>query len=354
MIKDKVWIDKVVRIKNPVVLRQNTIRLDKSERISRFGDKVFNDFLKLLTQEDFIAYPETAPLIDKLCEHHKVKEKNIYLSPGTDAAIKSFFEMSVIPADQVLITTPSFPMYKVYAGLFGAKTVEVSYKEDLRFDYELMLDSISGKISLLILANPNSPIGDYLELECIEELVARADKYDIPVLIDEAYYEFSPGTAIGLIDKYENLGVSRTFSKAMGGAGIRVGYVIGSEKLIGKLAKWRLMYEVNQVGVKFAVYLLDHTDEILEYSKKTKEERELLVRLLTDSGYDVISSQCNWIHLHGKIQNHKLIETLNKYNVLFKSDSIIPYDNRKDWIRLTIGPGLSSTPYMLDILNRNY
>lgn len=350
MKNNKLWLDSVIRIPNSKETRHtNCVRLDKSERIFRFEKEFFDKFLDSLTQEDFIAYPETAPLIERLCRYHNIKEENLFLTPGSDPAIKAFFEIAVQPGDEVIITKPCFPMYKVYGKLFNAKLIEVSYKPNLTFDFECMLNSITDKTSLVLLANPNSPIGNFLEADFVEQLVARANKYGIPILIDEAYYEYSSGTSMDLIKKYNNLGVSRTFSKALGGAGIRIGYVVGSRELIKNLSKWRLMYEINQVGVKFTTYLLDNIEIVLDYAAQTKKERELLVEMLVARGYDVISSEGNWIHFHGKEHNAKALGILKKHNVLFKDNTKIPFDKRNDWIRLTVGPGLSQTPYMNDI-----
>lgn len=354
MLKYKPWLDSVVRIPNIKIERHtNCVRLDKSERITRFGEEFFHNFMQSLTQEDFIAYPETMPLLERLCSYHKVSEENIFLVPGTDAAIKAFFEMSVSPQDKVIITQPCFPMYSVYVKLFNAKAIEIPYLSQTQLNFDLLLDSINNDVTLVTLANPNSPIGDYIETKRIEELVKKSNNYNIPVLLDEAYFEYSDGTAISLIKKYENIGVTRTFSKALGGAGIRLGYVLGSKYLIERLSKWRLMYEVNQIGVKFAVYLLNHIDEARKYAEETKRDRDLLVHLLKDAGYEVIPSCANWIHLHAGEHNSKMIDVLNKYNVLFKRDSRIPFSNGKDWIRLTVGPGLSQTPYMTTIISGN-
>lgn len=351
MIKIKPWLDNVVRLPNPKINRHtHCIRLDRSERITRFSEDFFNSFIQSITQEDILAYPQTMPLIERLCKYHNVNEDNIFLVPGTDAAIKAFFEMSVSPGDEVIITNPCFPMYKVYADLFNAKAIKIPYMARTQLNLRMLIDSINKNIMLVTLANPNSPIGDYIETKHIEEITKASHRYNIPVLIDEAYFEYSPGTAIGLIEKYENLGVTRTFSKAFGGAGIRIGYVVGSKILIEKLSKWRLMYEVNQIGIKFAVYLLDHIDEVFDYAEKTKRERQLLVSLFNHAGYDVIPSCANWIHIHGGKDNYKVIDILNKYNVLFKTDSRIPFDNNKDWIRLTVGPGLSGELYIKEIL----
>ncbi len=354
MLKCKPWLNNIIRIPNPKVKRHNSIRLDRSERVVRFSEEFFNTFIKSITQEDIMAYPETDALINRLCEYHRVSEDNIFLAPGADAGIKSFFEIAVSPGDEVIITEPSFPMYSVYTNLFNAKVVKVPYISRTNLDFNMLIDSINQNTNLLTIANPNSPIGDYIETDNIEEVVKKSAIYNIPVLIDEAYCEYSPGTAIKLIDKYENIGILRTFSKVFGGAGIRVGYVIGNKELIGKLYKFRLMYEVNQIGVKFAVYALDHMDIALEYAEDIKKERSIIVKRLLDSGYDVIPSHTNWIHFHGGVLNIKVIEVFNKHKVLFKTDSRIPYDNKKDWIRLNIGPGLSNTPYMLDIINKNF
>lgn len=354
MSRSKPWLDSVIRVPNARMERHsNKARLDKSERLTRFNDEFFGRFISSITQEDILCYPETSGLVDRLCAHHGLLERNFFLVPGADAAIKAFFESYVSPGGEVIVTTPCFPMYGVYCNLFNAKAALIPYRTRDRLDFDLLLDSIKKETALLALANPNSPIGDFIEIDLLESAVRKCNDYGVPVLIDEAYCEYAPASAIGLIDRYENVAIARTFSKAFGGAGARVGYLAGGERIIKDLSKWRLLYEVNQVGVKFASYMLDNMEEVLDYAEKTKKERELTASLLERAGYDVISSKTNWLHMHGGEENHKVLAVLKKHDVLFKTDSRIPFDHR-DWIRLTVGPEVSKAPFMAEILNRSF
>lgn len=353
MIKVKSWLEKIHRVPNTRFDRgEKFLRLDKSERMTKFEDDFFKKFISSIKQEDIMAYPETALLTEKLAAHHDVSEKNIFLVPGADAAIKAFFEIAISSGDEVIITKPCFPMYFVYSALFNAKVVEVPYKTLTSIDHQFLIDSIKEDTKLVALANPNSPIGDFTEIDIMEQVVKKSHKFGIPVLIDEAYYEYAPGTAIGLIKKYENVGIARTFSKAFGGAGVRVGYVVGSESIIEKLAKWRLMYEVNQIGLKYAMYALENIAIAKEYAEKTIIEREIVINSLMKAGYDVVPSKTNWIHFHGKEKNEQAVEILKRHNVLFKTDSRIPFDDRSDWIRLNMAPDLSQVPFMIELLSK--
>ena len=145
------------------------------------------------------------------------------------------------------------------------------------------------------------------------------------------------------------MAISRTFSKALGGAGIRIGYVLGNKVLIRLLAKSRMMYEVNQVGVKFAEHILQNYDEVSNYVEQTKKEKTILENKFVNMGFAVISSNCNWIHLHGGNSHSKIIEILENSRVLFKNANI-PHDER-DWIRVSVGPGLTKSTFIDEILS---
>ena len=353
--KSKPWLKEVLRQPNVTLNRQdNVIRLDKSERLTKFPSIFFQEFINSLKQEDFICYPETGQLIEKLCEYHNLERENIFLVPGADAAIKSFFELAVSPGDEVLIPNPCFPMYSVYGNLFNAKVVNIPYSSQTTLDIDFFLNAITEKTALIAIANPNSPIGDYIENSVLEKILKKSSQYEIPVLVDEAYTEYSPGTAIDFIHKYENVGIARTFSKAFGGAGIRIGYIVGGEKLITGLSKWRLMYEVNQVGVRFAIYLLNNLDLVTSYAKDTIEDREQLIKKLSGSGYEVVPSKTNWIHFHARNEHDKAIQLLDKYKVLYKLDSRIPHSELKKWVRINIGSRISDHPFVQALITRDF
>jgi histidinol-phosphate aminotransferase len=352
MIKFKKWLTGVYRVKNQRTNHDiKAIRLDKSERAIHFSNGHFDNFIKSIKQEDILAYPNTSILIDEIAKFHNIKENQVFISPGSDIGIKTFFEISVNYGDKVIITDPCFPMFNVYGELFGANLIKIGYKENLKLNLDKLYKSINEEVVLVALANPVSPIGDYIDKSEISKIAERCQQFSIPLLVDEAYFEYSPGSSIDLINEFDNIAIMRTFSKAHGAAGLRVGYVLANASMIEVLSKWRQMYEVNQIGVKYAIYSLQNIEVTLKYAQLVVKEREKITKLLNGKNVDVISSHTNWIHIHFKKKNNQAITLLNNYKVLFKKDSKIPFDNRNDFIRISICPEMSKMDFFNDLLD---
>ena len=152
--------------------------------------------------------------------------------------------------------------------------------------------------------------------------------------------------------------ISRTFSKAFGAAGIRVGYLLASQKLIDLVTKGQLTYPLSNVSVKFASYLLNNWDEIALYSYDTIRGRDNLCKLLSGGGYDVINSHTNSIHFHEKDgDNSETVDIMNNYGLAFKSGDtktgtpvMVPGDDRKTWIRLSVGPDIDTMAFVGDLV----
>ena len=220
------------------------------------------------------------------------------------------------------------------------------------------MGSVNDKTRLVVIANPNSPIGDYKTINEVREVCKFLNDRGIIFLIDEAYVDFSPGTMLPLIYEYENIVISRTFSKAFGAAGIRVGYLLGSKKLIDVVTKVQLTYPISRVSLKFASHLLNNIDEVNEYINQTILGRDNLCDLLSNGGYDVINSHTNSIHFHEKNgDNNKTVSIMNSYGLAFKSGDTktgtpvtIPGDDRKTWIRLSVGPDIDKMLFVGDIV----
>mgnify|MGYP003652458160 FL=1 len=162
---------------------------------------------------------------------------------------------------------------------------------------------------------------------------------------------------VGLLNDYENVLISRTFSKAFGAAGIRLGYLLGNKKLINKITKVQLTYPLSNVTVKFGMYLIDNIDVIDEYVKETKYSRNKLCEILS-SKYDVVNSQTNSIHFHEKNgDNRNAVDVLNKHKLAFKSGDAetgtpvkVPGDDRGSWIRLSVGAGIEKLDFVGDLV----
>ena len=352
MIKFKNWLLNVNRISNQRIKQDsNAIRLDKSERAIHFPTNHFIKFVESITQEDILSYPNTSLLVEEIAKFHNVEESQVFITPGADSGIKTFFEIAVNYGDSVIITEPCFPMYSVYGNLFGANLIKIGYKRNLKLNLDKLLESINQKVVLVALANPVSPIGDYIDNNNITKIAKKCDQFSIPFLIDEAYFEYSPGTAISLINKFDNVAIMRTFSKAFGAAGLRIGYVVANHSLINILSKWRPMYEVNQIGVKYAIHAIKNIDITSEYAELVISERNKIIKLLKDKKLDVIPSHTNWIHIHFREKNSHAIKILFKHNVLFKRDTKIPYDERNDFIRISICPNMSQMLFFKELYN---
>ena len=211
---------------------------------------------------------------------------------------------------------------------------------------EKILSNITDDTDLVILANPNSPMGEYKSFDEIRILLEQ----DVPVLIDEAYIEFSDkDSIINEINNYPNLFITRTFSKGFGAAGCRVGMVFSKENNIELVSKFRPMHPITGVSMKYCEFLLDNYSVVNDYIENVKIEKKKIISLLSDN-FDVIDSDCNWIHFNGEVDNIDTIRTFDHYKVLVKYCSI-PHDDRKNWCRLTIQPDIHKTLFIKELIN---
>ena len=341
----KPHLHKVKRIMDYTDKSEYDFILNQSERTQPIPQSYYTKFLRSLKQEDFAYYPNTKNFKEKICEFYNVKSENLFLSDGSDVGIKSIFE-TFTTCGNIVTSEPSFPMYQVYASLYDCSYKGINYDVDtLEFSIDKMLKFVDDETQLIILANPNSPIGDYKTIDEIKPLLDTG----IPVLIDEAYIEFSDKESfIKYIDDYPNLIITRTFSKGFGAAGCRVGMTFAHKDTIEPISKFRQMYEITGVSLKYCKFLLDNHHLVNIYCKEVVEEKKKVVSMLKN--YEVIDSQCNWIHFNNQDDNKKTKEILEKHKVLVKYCKVHPYGFRDNWCRMTIQPGLSEQQFFKELL----
>jgi len=320
--------------------------LNQSERSQPIPEPYYTEFIRSLKQEDFAYYPNTKNFKEKICEFYNVNTENLFLSDGSDVGIKSIFE-TFTTCGNIVTSEPSFPMYGVYASLYNCPYRGINYDVDLlEFSIKNMLSFVDDNTQLIILANPNSPIGDYKTIDEIKPLLDTG----IPVLIDEAYIEFSDKESmIQYIDEYPNLIVTRTFSKGFGAAGCRVGMTFAHKDTIEPISKFRQMYEITGVSLKYCEFLLNNHHLVDTYIKEVVEEKKKVVSMLKH--YEVIDSNCNWIHFNNQDNNKKTKEVFDKHKVLVKYCKVHPYGFRDNWCRMTIQPGLSEQEFFKELIN---
>jgi histidinol-phosphate aminotransferase len=191
---------------------------------------------------------------------------------------------------------PSWRMYEVYNNIYKGRAVNVPYSQDLQFDIGAVLDKMRAEfVRMTILANPNQPTGTLLSESEIEAVIAMGAERGTLVVMDEAYYLFTPRTAIGWVTKYPNLVVVRTFSKAFGLAGLRLGYCVASPERIRELSLLRPVTDSNSIALKCGEYALDQLDWVQRRLADYVAGRDYLYQRMYEAGLETWPSHTNFV-----------------------------------------------------------
>jgi histidinol-phosphate aminotransferase len=213
---------------------------------------------------------------------------------GTDQAIDVIFRTFSESGDRLVIPEPTFSMYAQYARVNGNRLISPLYSgEELSYPLAQVLEA-AGSAKIIVVCNPNNPTGTLVSANDIARIAARAE--NSMVYVDEAYFEFSGVTAVGLIEKYPNVIVSRTFSKAFGLAGLRIGYVVARREYIAEMLKVRGPYDVNRPAVLAAAAALKDSKDTKDYAREVMREAKPLVEsFFKRSGIKYYASAGNFL-----------------------------------------------------------
>ena len=275
--------------------------LDKNEN----GDPAMPALAKRILSEIDPAilstYPECTPLYRKLAAHVGVQPENLLLAAGSDGVIRAVFEAFVGTGDLVLHTTPTFAMYPVYSRMYGARTITLEYQPSdagPSLPADRFVEAIrEARPRVVCLPNPDSPTGTVFDPDALGRIVSAAGDAGALMLIDEAYYPFYEWTALPWIASQPHVVLARTFAKAWGVAGLRIGYAIASPPIAKALHKVRPMYEVNTVAVAVMERMLDHADELAASVRRLNEGRDGFRGAMNDLGFRTLYARGNFLHV---------------------------------------------------------
>ena len=243
-------------------------------------------------------YPDIAAtaLREDLAAHLGVEGAQVAVGTGSSALCQQLAEIAATPGDEILFPWRSFEAYPIFAQVVGATPVKVPLTADHRVDLDTMAAAITDKTRLIFVCNPNNPTGSIITKEEFDAFLAKVPE-NIIVALDEAYIEYNRNDAIPLATDYvhthDNVIGLRTFSKAYGLAGIRLGYAFGNEEIIAALSKVAIPFSVNSVAQVGALASLASQKELRERTDETVEQRDRLVTHFADFG--VPESQANHI-----------------------------------------------------------
>lgn len=336
MAKVKENIQKMSHYKPPLEGRasRDYLLLDFNERTTEPSSKVKEALKKFIDSGRLQVYPEYGDLEVKIAQYAGVPAPQVIVTNGGDQGIDIVCRAHLDEGDKVIIPFPAFAMHYQSAGIQGAEILEPKYKEDGSFPLEETLNLISDEVKLVILCNPNNPMGSAIPIEKVEKVLEKAKEKEIAVLHDEAYFEFAGITAKDLIEEYDNLYIMRTFAKAFGLVATRAGYLISQEKNIQELLKIRGPYDINMFA-KIAIlaaledkkYMEDYVKEVMVIAKPKLE------KFLREKEIFFYPSAANFLLL--KVSNpQELIENLKSEGILVRPKE---GPNNESLIRVSIG-----------------
>lgn len=222
-----------------------------------------------------------------------LEEKNIFLGSGSDEIIRLLMNLFLETNDEIIINEPTYGMYRVAADIAGAMVKVVELDPEFQLDLESLSRNIGDRTKLIFCCSPNNPTGSLLNVNDIVELCNSFRGY---VVLDEAYVEFSSqGSLVKMIESCPNLLILRTFSKAWGLAGLRLGYMVGDEGVIAYLNKIKLPYNVNSLSQSLGIRALDNVERMTEVVSQVLDARAWLERKLKNLGLEVLPSEANFL-----------------------------------------------------------
>ncbi|HLB43379.1 MAG TPA: histidinol-phosphate transaminase [Gammaproteobacteria bacterium] len=297
--------------------------LDKNENNDQEYIELIKNVILNCYHECINHYPDCALLYNKIASNLKINSNQLLLGAGSDGIIRHAFDTFVSRGDTVVYTHPSFAMYAVYCDIFEARSCQIDYKKSsfgIHLDMDAFLRSIhDNRPTLICLPNPDSPTGTLVSQDNIISIIEAGAKVNAAVLIDEAYYPFSEYTVLPIVRYYPNLILARTFSKAWGLAGARVGYAVANHDLISLMHKVRPMYELGSVSVALAIKILDYQEAMLASVKRLNEGKDYFKIEMEQLGFKTLESAGNFQHVaFGEKAN--FLHTFLKDIVLYRLD----------------------------------
>ena len=271
----------------------------------------------------------------KLSEKYKIGEENFIFGNGSVEILQMICRIMLDADDEVLTCKPTFQSYKSECIIQNAKIVEVPLKKH-KFDLQGILEKITEKTKIIFICNPNNPTGTIITEEEQKEFLSKVPK-NILVLLDEAYYEYVTSEeypkSINMLKEYENICILRTFSKAYGLAGLRIGYGIASKKIIEELEKVRVPFNISEITQKSAYVALEDEEFIKKCNEKNNEVKEYIYENLEKNNIEYIKTQANFIMINVQNDGVKIANKLLEKGIIVRPG----FEDMGNFIRVTIG-----------------
>ncbi|GBO87120.1 histidinol-phosphate transaminase [Marinobacter salsuginis] len=314
------------KMANLVKLNTNENPFGPSPKVIEAIQAELNDSLRLYPD------PEGESLRQTIAAYHKVKPEQIFLGNGSDEVLAHIFFGLFQHGEPILFPDITYSFYPVYCGLYNIESKKIPLTENFEIDPDDFKQPNGG----VIFPNPNAPTGMYLGLKHVEEILAANP--DRVVVVDEAYIDFGGESAITLVDKYPNLLVSQTLSKARSLAGLRVGFAVGHPDLIEALSRVKNSfnsYPLDRLALAGAKAAYEDEAWFRKCCDGVISERKRVTAALEDLGFEVLPSKANFIFARHKEQSGEVLA-----KGLREQGIIVRHFNKpriSEFLRITIG-----------------
>lgn len=315
----------------PAEGRAGKLRLDFNENTAGCSPAV-RRALARLTAKQLAMYPEYQAPTRRLARYFRVRPEELLLTNGGDDALCVFFDAFVDAGTSILICEPTFPMYRYYAEIYGARISDLRYGNEMEFRSGEVIAALRHKPRVLFLANPNNPTGTLFGSTELRKILKAATH--TAVVIDEAYAEFSGFSAVPWIRKHPQLFVARTFSKVAGLAALRLGAVIACRQSLALLRRVMPPFPVNLAALVAAEAAVNDGAAMRGYVKEVKRLRVWLAAKLRKLGVRTYPSAGNFLLADFGPDGPKLCRTLEQQGILLRERS---KDIGPGFVRISIG-----------------
>lgn len=292
------------------------------------------EVLKSFDTNKLRFYPSanSTKLKEAIAKYYKVDVSNVFVGNGSDDVLAVAFQSFFNSEKPIVYPDLTYSFYPVWCSLFGIKYKNYPVGDDFRINPEDYKEKNGG----VVIPNPNAPTSLGEGLDFVEKILNY--NQDSVVIIDEAYVDFGGTSSIPLIDKYENLLVTGTFSKSRSLAGLRIGFAIGSKALIDVMEAVKNSYNsytVDSLSIEMGAASIEDDEYFKSTCKKVIKTRERVTLEVEKLGFDVLDSQTNFIFAtHNKHNMKSLFEYLKTQKVFIRYFSLPRIEN---YVRITIG-----------------
>jgi histidinol-phosphate aminotransferase len=314
-----------------------SIKLNQNENPWDAPARIKEEVLRRFAARNWSRYPDFIPttLHERLAAFAGWKPDGVIAGNGSNELIQAVLMVTMGSGKRVLISEPTFMLYRQVATVLDGEVESVFLTSDLKYDGEALLETIETRQpDVTIICSPNNPTGCVIDERTLQSILAASHGI---VVIDEAYHEFAGRSVVPLLNEHENLVVLRTFSKAMAYAALRVGYLLAAPELVREIGKAVLPYNLNVFSQIAAEVAMENYDrELRPLVKQIVAERDRLFHELSQiDGLSPVESEANFIVVKSAADPTRIFADLLKHDILIRDVS--GYPMLRDYFRFSVG-----------------